>query len=96
LTNRAPPAPAPPRPHETPGAARQISLAALGALQAALRAAPRAIEPYLDKAMPLLFLKLHAPKEAVRAAAAAALQGEAAGKQWGPCLNLFLSCKCSH
>ncbi|KIY94798.1 hypothetical protein MNEG_13164, partial [Monoraphidium neglectum] len=52
-----------------------ISLAGLGAVQAALRAAPRAVEPALDKLMPLLFLKLCAAKESMRGAAEAALQG---------------------
>jgi hypothetical protein len=33
------------------------------------------VEPGLDKLMPLLFLKLCAPKEAMRGAAEAALQG---------------------
>ncbi|KAI8476813.1 MAG: clasp N terminal-domain-containing protein [Monoraphidium minutum] len=53
----------------------KISLAALGAVQSAIRAAPRAVESALDKLMPLLFLKLCAPKEATRGAAEAALQG---------------------
>ncbi|GBF89721.1 hypothetical protein Rsub_02891 [Raphidocelis subcapitata] len=52
----------------------KISLAALGTVQAAIRAAPRAAEPCLDKLMPLLFLKLCAPKETMRGAAEAALQ----------------------
>jgi len=60
----------------------QISLAALAAMRAALGAAHRAVEPHLDKLMPLLFLKLHSLKESQRAAAEAALQG-------GLCFDAF-------
>lgn len=56
----------------------QVSLAALGATRAAIANAPRAVESHLEKLAPLLFLKLHALKEAQRAAADAALTGE-----WG-------------
>jgi len=65
----------------------QISLAALNAVSAVLRAAPRIAEPCLDKLMPLLFLKLCAPKDAMRGAAEASLQGAA---RWGWWLLLGL------
>lgn len=65
----------------------KVSLAALGAVQAALAAAPRALEPHLDKLMPLLFLKLCGSKVQTRVAAEAALKGGSAGLQ---CVYLLL------
>jgi hypothetical protein len=50
-------------------------VSALAATRATIAAAPRAVEPSLDKLMPLLFLRLHAGKDVIRAAAEATLAG---------------------
>ncbi|WIA20824.1 hypothetical protein OEZ85_005178 [Tetradesmus obliquus] len=52
----------------------KVSLAALATLTVCLNTAAHVMEPSLEKLMPLLFLKLCAPKQAVRSAAEGALQ----------------------
>lgn len=53
----------------------QVSLGALKLLQACINNCPGVLESNLEKLMPLLFLKLCAGKQSVRAAAEASLQG---------------------
>lgn len=53
----------------------QVSLAALSLLLSCINICPGVLESNLEKLMPLLFLKLCAGKQSVRAAAEGALQG---------------------
>lgn len=53
----------------------QVSLAALSLLRTCINICPGVLESSLEKLMPLLFLKLCAGKQNVRAAAEGALQG---------------------
>jgi hypothetical protein len=49
----------------------------MAATEAALHACPRAIEPSLEKLLPLLFLKLVSSKQQMQSAAETMLQGGA-------------------
>jgi hypothetical protein len=58
----------------------QVSLAALSLLRTCINICPGVLESSLEKLMPLLFLKLCAGKQNVRAAAEGALQGALPGR----------------